>query len=230
MSQRNLEKVFIVIPVYNEEKIILSVIEEIQKAGFPDLIFVDDGSSDNTYRKIKDLKGIVALRHQINRGKGAAIKTGIECAKILKADVVVTLDGDGQHNPQEIHKMLKLLQEDYDVVLGSRMMNCLGMPFHKIIANKIANIITWLIYGLHVTDSQSGFRAFSKKAIFSINTKGDGYEYDSEVIREIKKKGLKYKEIPIEVRYTAYSMGKVQKQGFINGVKTVLRMFWSLIS
>lgn len=226
----SLDKILVVIPVFNEEKIIKEVVKEIQAAGFFNLIIVDDGSSDKTYEKVSDLPGVAPLRHKINRGKGAAVKTGIQCAKLLGAKAVATLDGDGQHNPKEIHKMLKLIEKGYDVVLGSRMINSKGMPSYKILANKIANIITWFFYGLWVTDSQSGFRAYSKKAIDLINTRGDRYEYDSEVIREIRRNKLKYKEIPIEVRYTDYSMGKMQKQGLVNGVKTFFRIVWGLIS
>ena len=84
-----------------------------------------------------------------------------------------------------------------------------------------------MIYGLWVTDSQSGFRAYSKKAIKLINTQTDRYEYDSEVIREIKRHDLKYIEVPIEVRYTDYSMNKVNKQGIKNGIKTLIKMLIS---
>jgi len=217
---------YIIVPTYNEAQIIGSVIEEIQRAGYSNIIVVDDGSDDDIGKKLESYH-IQYLRHMINRGKGAAIKTGIEAAKILGATAVITMDGDGQHNPADIHKMLDLLGKGYDVVLGSRLIHSKGMPFIKVVANHVGNFFTWLIYGLWVTDSQSGFRAYSRRALDLIDTKHDRYEYDSEIIREIHRHRLKYAEIPIEVRYTEYSMSKKQKQSFINGLRTLLKLVLS---
>ena len=220
------KKNYIIIPVYNEAPVIQETIAEVKKAGYENIITIDDGSSDGTYRKALKT-GVIVLRLVLNRGKGAAVKTGVEAAKILGADVVVTIDGDGQHNPEDIGPMLDLINQGYDVVLGSRLKNPKGMPWYKIIANHLGNFFTFLIYGLWVTDSQSGFRAYSKKAIELIDTQTDRYEYDSEIIREIKRHDLKYIEIPIEVRYTDYSMNKVNKQGLKNGIKTLIKMLIS---
>ncbi len=221
------KKIYIVIPAYNEETVISDVIAEIKSAGYRNIIVIDDGSDDNTCEKARQEDGVVALKHFLNRGKGAAAKTGIEAAKILDADIVITIDGDGQHNPADIAKMLKLIQKGNDVVLGSRLKNPKGMPVWKIAANHFGNFCTWAIYGLWVTDSQSGFRAYSKKAINAIETRTDRYEYDSEVIREIHRNRLKFTETPIEVRYTEYSMGKVHKMNLKNGFKTLVKMIIS---
>lgn len=219
----NSDKLFIVIPAFNEEKVIRSVVQEIRCSGYENIIVVDDGSDDNTYQEAEKA-GVVAVKHFLNRGKGAAVKTGIEAAKILGADTIITMDGDGQHNPQDISKMLKLIGEGSDVVLGTRLKNPKGMPMYKIIANYLGNFFTYIVFGLWVTDSQSGFRAYSKKAINLIDTKTDRYEYDSEVIREVYRHKLEYAEIPIEVRYTEYSMSKKNKMNFKNGVKTLIKM------
>lgn len=223
------KKVFIVIPAYNEEKIITEVIAEIRAAGHQNVIVVDDGSADRTFENAKRT-GATALRHKINRGKGAAIKTGIVAAKLLGADIIVTMDGDGQHDPADIKKLIRPLEENTEVVLGSRLKNPEGMPWYKILHNRIGNAVTWYLYGLWVTDSQSGFRAYSRRAAELIDTRTDRYEYDSEIIREIRRHKLKFAEVPIAVRYTAYSMGKAQKQSFSNGVKTLYKMVWNIIS
>lgn len=223
------EKIFVVLPAFREGKIITAVIDEIRKTGYENIIVVDDGSSDNTSEKAKQA-GVVVLRHKVNRGKGAAVKTGIEAAKELNADIVVTVDADGQHNPEDIKPMLKKIKQGYDVVLGSRLMNNEGMPKLKVFYNHLGNFLTWYLHGLWVTDSQSGFRAYSRKALELIDTKSDRYEYDSEIIQEIYRNKLKFIEIPIEVRYTEYSMGKINKQGFLNGLKTVYKMIWNIIS
>ena len=230
MYEKN-AKIFIVIPAFNEAQIIQSVIKEIQSAGYQNIIVIDDGSTADTQKQAEELIGKKALRHKINRGKGGATKTGIEAAKIFNAEIIVTIDGDGQHDPKDIEKLTEpIIKNHCDVVLGTRLINPLGMPRYKIIANHFGNFFTWLLFGLWVTDSQSGFRAYSRHAAKLINTKSDRYEYDSEVIREIYRYKLSYKEIPIAVRYTAYSMGKIQKQGFINGLETLYKMIWNIIS
>lgn len=222
---------WIVLPAYNEEAVIKDVIREIQAAGYRNIIVVDDGSHDQTYERAKEIPDVVVLRHKLNRGKGAATKTGIEAAKLLGAGILVTMDSDGQHNPNDIARLIEPIQKNHcDVVLGTRLRNPAGMPWYKICANHIGNAITWYFYGLWVSDSQSGFRAYSRHASELINTKTDRYEYDSEVIREIYIYKLKYKEVPIEVRYTEYSMGKIQKQGFWNGIKTFYKIVWNLIN
>lgn len=229
MNFPNSPKIYILIPAFNEESVIQDVIKEVRDAGYENIIIVDDGSSDNTYEKAK-ITGATALHHKINRGQGAATKTGIEAAKLLNADIIVTIDGDGQHDPKDIEKLIQpILQNHCDVVLGSRLMNPKGMPWYKIVANKIGNFFTWYLFGLWVTDSQSGFRAYSKHAMKVINTKGDRYEYASEILYEIRNYKLKFKEIPIAVRYTEYSTGKIHKQGFINGAKTLYKMIFKLI-
>ena len=227
---QNNRHMWIVLPAYNEETVIKDVIREIQAAGYRNIIVVDDGSHDQTFEKAKEMD-VIALRHPINRGKGAATKTGIEAAKLLGAGIIVTMDSDGQHNPADIARLIEPIQKNHcAVVLGTRLKNPKGMPWYKIIANHIGNAITWYFYGLYVSDSQSGFRAYSRHASELINTKTDRYEYDSEVIREIYLYKLKYREVPIEVRYTEYSMGKVQKQGFINGLKTFYKIIFNLVS
>lgn len=223
-------KIFVVVPAYNEETVIASVIHEIRNAGYSNIVIVDDGSKDQT-QNIARQAGAIALKHRINRGKGAATKTGIEAAKLLGADIIITMDGDGQHDPHDIKNLINPIQKNHcDVVLGSRLINPKGMPGYKILHNKIGNVLVWYLYGLYVTDSQSGFRAYSRHAAEVINTKTDRYEYDSEVIWEIYKYQLKYQEIPIQVRYTDYSMGKIQKQSLLNGIKTLYKIIWNIVS
>jgi glycosyltransferase involved in cell wall biosynthesis len=224
------KKIYIVIPAFNEAGAIQDVIKEVRAAGYRDIIVVDDGSTDNTWQKAQET-GIVALRHKINRGKGGATKTGIEAAKLLGAEIIVTMDGDGQHDPQDVKKLIQpIIENRCDVVLGTRLIDPKGMPWYKIVANHVGNFFTWWLFGLWVTDSQSGLRAYSFEAAEKINTRAYRYEYDSEVIREIYIYKLKFTEVPIAVRYTQYSMNKTTRQGFITGLKTLYKMVWNLIS
>lgn len=222
-------RIIIVIPIYNEGQVIGEVIDEIRKWGNHSMVVVDDGSGDDGFYKAL-ARDVLALRHKINRGKGAAIKTGVAAANLLEADVVVTMDGDGQHDPEDIAALVEpILCGTTDVVLGTRKLDQGKMPFIKVIANTIGNFFTWLFYGIWVSDSQSGFRAYSKYAALIIDTKADKYEYDSKIIREIKSNRLRFLEVPIHTRYTEYSKNKKHKQGFIVGLKTLFRMIWNLI-
>jgi len=224
------EKIAIVIPVYNEAGAIGDVIEDVRAHGYNSIVVVDDGSDDDSFY-IAAAYGVVALRHKINRGKGAAVKTGIMAANLLDVDVVVTMDGDGQHDPADIAPLVQpILDNTSDVVLGSRLLNKEEMPFVKVIANSFGNFFTWLLYGILVSDSQSGFRAYSRYAALIIDTKADKYEYDSKVIREIKNNRLRYTEVPVQTLYTEYSMQKKNKQGFVNGLVTLYRMVWKMIA
>lgn len=231
MTEEKDSKVFVVIPAFNEAGVIQDVIKETRDAGHENIIVVDDGSADDTQAKAAELIGKLALRHKVNRGKGGATKTGIEAAKLLGAEIIVTIDGDGQHDPKDIAKLVEPIEnKSCDVALGTRLLNPKGMPVWKIAANHFGNFCTWFLFGLWVTDSQSGFRAYSRHAAELINTRADRYEYDSEVIREMYIYKLKFKEVPIAVRYTDYSMGKINKQGLINGFKTLYKMIWNLIN
>ncbi len=213
---------YIVIPAYNEGKVIGSVIQELQNKGYKHIIVIDDGSTDNTYQAVSH-KNVIVLRHMLNRGKGAAVKTGIEAAKILMADKVITFDADGQHDPESIVTIQNKLK-DHDVVLGMRDFSQKHIPFFKKIGNHLGNIITGFVYGLWVKDSQSGMRGYSKRALSLIVTMADRYEYDSEIMREIVRNKLSYCETEIKVRYTKYSQEKQNRQSYVGALKTVIRM------
>jgi glycosyltransferase involved in cell wall biosynthesis len=223
-------KTYIILPAYSESKVIKEVIQSIKKEGYKNIIVVDDGSNDNTYEQAKST-GVITISHPINRGKGAATQTGIDAAKLLNADIIVTMDSDGQHDPKDIKKLVKpILDGKADVVIGSRMLNTKDMPQSRIAMNKIANIVTYIFFGIMVTDSQSGLRAYSKKAYNSVYTYMDRYEFESEMLGQIKNANLKIKEVPIKVIYTEYSkskykhMSKFSAQGLTNGIKMVVRL------
>jgi len=218
-------KNYVVLPAYNESSVIAHVIRELKSHGYDNIIVVDDGSDDSTYQMAKE-QGVTAIRHSLNRGKGAAVKTGLEAAKRLGAEGAVTVDAAGQHVPDDIAKALDMTKQ-YDVVLGRRNFAEKHIPFYKKVGNLLGNIITWLVYGLWVSDSQSGMRAYSKRALELMDTTADRYEFDSEVMREIVRNNLKYTEMTIKVRYTEYSQKKQNRQSFMSALQTVLRMVLS---
>jgi len=227
-------KLIIQIPCFNEQDSLPLTLKELprQLNGIDviEWLIIDDGSTDRTVETARANGVDHIIRLISHQGLAKGFMAGISACVDLGADIIVTMDGDGQHDPHDISRLIAPIIEDkYEVVLGSRRKKKGEMPAIKIAANKIGNFITWLLYGLHVSDSQSGFRAYSSYAANIIDTKADKYEYDSKVIREINNNRLSYTEIPIKVRYTAYSKGKPQKQGFVNGIKTLVRMIWDLI-
>ena len=164
-------KIVVIIPIYNESQVIHEVIIGIKNAGYDNIVIVDDGSADNSFLTLQKLP-VITLRHRINRGKGAALRTGLEAAKIINADIVITMDGDGQHDPSDIDVFVKtFLNKKVDVVLGVRQIQKENMPISRRAANWIADKVTFILYGIHIRDSQSGFRGYSSHAIQKIRMK-----------------------------------------------------------
>lgn len=216
-------KTFIVIPVYNEQSHIRSVLLSCQNEGFDNIIVVDDGSEDNTYLEAS-VPGVTVLRHFINRGVGAATQTGIDAAKILGAEIVITMDGDGQHDGEDVHSLISSLHHyRADIVIGTRFMKDTNrIPFTRRFFNIFANLVTFVLSGIYLSDSQSGFRAFSRQALKRIYITANGYEFSSEIIRETKYYKMKIVEIPISVHYTPYTMSK--GQNLSTGIVTIFKL------
>lgn len=214
-------KIIAVIPAYNEAKTIGGVV----KATLPfvdTVLVVNDGSNDETGSQAKEA-GAVLVTHKVNRGLGATLGTGIAAALRCGADCIVTLDADGQHDPKEIAKLIFPIERGLaDVVLGSRLLSGKGMPFHRRLANHLGNLITFLFFGLFVTDSQSGFRAFSRSAARVIEIRSNRMEVSSEIVAEIHRKQLRVAEVPIRAIYTDYSLSK--GQSFRVGLKTLYKL------
>lgn len=193
-------KTLIIIPAYNEELTIGSVVALAKKYG--DVVVVDDGSSDRT-SEISREAGAVVIRHKTNKGKGAALRTGFEYALTKEYDVIVTIDADGQHNPDEIpHLIEPLLKGEADLVIGSRYLNDSKkkIPLYRRFGLWVLNKTTKVASNLDV-DSQSGFRAMSRKALEAIELNSDDYSAETDMIVRAQEKGVKIKEVPISVRY-----------------------------
>jgi len=219
-------KTVIVVPAFNESAAISKVLTGIPKKlkGISQLstLVVDDGSGDNTSQKAKKA-GVFVVRHVINRGLGAAIKTGLDWAKSQGADIAVTFDSDGQHDPTDIPRLIQpILNKDADLVIGSRFKKKQSIPADRLILNWFANLTTLVMFGVHSTDSQSGLRAFSKKAMAQIDLKADRMDFSSEILIEAKRHNLKIEEIPIKAIYTDYSRKKGQKN--LNAIPVFARI------
>jgi glycosyltransferase involved in cell wall biosynthesis len=219
-------KLAIIMPAYNEAKVLASVIRSLPKKleGIDDIvsIVVDDGSSDKTY-SIAKKSADYAVRNLVNMGVGTATKLGIETAKKIKADIIVTMDSDGQHASSDIEKLIQpVLRNNADIAIGSRMDHRKEMPGIKLIGNWMMNLLTFLVFHKWVSDSQSGMKAMSKKALNKMQIESIGYEICSEIIGEAKYHKLRIVEVPIRTIYTDYS--KVKGQNIFNAVNIFTRM------
>ena len=193
-------RTLIIIPAYNEELTIGSVVALARKYG--DVLVVDDGSSDRT-SEIAQKAGAVLIRHDSNRGKGAALGTGFEYALSKNYDVVVTLDGDGQHNPDEIPLILEpIVRGEADLVIGSRYLNGSRkkIPLYRRIGLWVLNKGTQMAAEVNV-DSQSGFRAITRRALRTLNLNSTDYSIETDMVVKARDAGIRIAEVPINVRY-----------------------------
>lgn len=203
-------RIFIVIPAFNEAPSVSDVVRSV-RAQFEHVVVVDDGSSDGTGEKAREA-GAALVTHLINRGQGAALKTGIDYAVQCGADVVVTFDADGQHHSDDIDALVAPIVEGaYDVVLGSRFLRRdNSVPLIRKLVLKLAVLFTWLLSGIKLTDAHNGLRAFSRSAAAQIRIVQDRMAHASEIVDEIGRHRLRYKEVPVRVFYTEYSLRKGQ--------------------
>jgi len=189
------------IPAYNEEKTIGEIVEK--SLQYADKVIVcNDGSTDKTEEKAKE-KGAITINHKKNFGYGAAIITLFEEARKQNAEIMVTLDGDGQHDPAEIPNLVKALTENkVDVVIGSRFLGKkTNSPVYRKTGIKIITSASNLGTDFKVTDSQSGFRVYSKKAIDLIHPTEEGMSVSTEILLKISNWDLSVAEAPITVSY-----------------------------
>jgi glycosyltransferase involved in cell wall biosynthesis len=190
-----------VIPAYNEERFIGSVV--LRTREFVDsVVVVDDGSRDAT-GQIAKAAGATVVRHRDNLGKGAALNTGFQTARAMEPEGIVLLDGDGQHRTEEISQVLSpILNGEADVVVGSRYLRGRGaVPFHRTLGHRVFTLLTNLASGIRVTDSQSGFRAYSSEAVSVLTISSTGFAVESEQQFKASDLGLRLVEVPISACY-----------------------------
>jgi len=206
-------KVFAVIPAYNEEKTVIDIVKRSKK--YCSVIVVDDGSKDRT-AKLARKAGAIVIRHEKNKGYGASLTDGINESLRRKADYVITLDADGQHNPDDIPKFIEALRNGYDIICGSRFISGKSWGSRKrTMAIKLLTYQARLFTGLKLTDIQSGFRGYNFKVFKKIKLSGKGMGFSVELPIKAKKLGYKFTEVPIEIKkpHVIKSFRSVLKQG-----------------
>lgn len=188
-------------PAYNEARYIIDVILGCKKY-VDQVVVVDDGSTDAT-AEVSEKHGAYVVKHPKNMGYGAALRSCFEAARELGADRMVIIDSDGQHDPADIPRLLKPLNNGADLVIGSRFCNGNGrnVPAYRKVGMKVLDVATSVVGGVSVSDSQSGFRAYGKKAIERIKINENGMSAGSEILLQVKDNRLNVEEVEIHCRY-----------------------------
>lgn len=202
---------FVVIAAFNESSAIASVVRELCEH-YPNVLVVDDGSRDDTCEQARQA-GAVVLRHLINRGQGAALQTGITYALQRGAEVIATFDADGQHCPSDLPALVTpIFRGEVDICLGSRFLgqNSL-MPRSRRTLLRAAVTFTRVTSGMRLSDTHNGLRAFSRRAAEHFDIQLDRMAHASELIDQVRSSGLPFREIPVHIRYTTYSLAKGQR-------------------
>ena len=212
------ENVCVIIPAYNESKIIGDVLANLIKLGYT-VVVVDDGSTDESWRQAS-LFPVILLRHPCNLGQGAALQTGISYVlRNLSSEYIITYDADGQHVADDIPRLISCLQTgQYDVVLGSRFLvknTAVNIRWSRRALLRLALWFTRVSTGLNITDTHNGLRAFTRQAAGSFEITHNRMAHASDILAQIANLKLRYCEVPVTVLYTSYSMAKGQT--FLDG-------------
>jgi glycosyltransferase involved in cell wall biosynthesis len=219
------------IPAYNEERFIGSVVLKLRKFASR-VIVIDDGSSDST-SDIASSAGAEVFRQEPNQGKGAALTTGFRLAQAYHPDVVVTIDADGQHRPEELRRIaLPVLEGRADIVIGSRYLDHNShVPTQRVWGHRFFNLLTSTASGVSISDSQSGYRAFSPRALPAFVFHSNGFSVESEMQFIARENNLVLLEVPVTIQYTDPPKRSVigHGMGVLNGVLRMVGQYRPLL-
>lgn len=202
MSIKNKSNRFaFIIPVYNHAGTVAQVVKDAQALGFP-VFVVDDGSTDHTYDQIKDIAGILVLRHEQNQGKGAAILTGFAAAAAV-ADWAITMDADGQHYPQDVWGLIQAIpKKNRPIIVGARTYkDGESVPWTSRFGRKFSNFWVRTSGGPNISDSQSGFRVYPLPEALNLPIKARRFQFEVEILVQARRKGIPVIEAPVRVDY-----------------------------
>lgn len=218
------QRTWLVIPLYNEAAVVRGVIEAARET-FPKIVCIDDGSTDNSASEAR-AAGAIVVQHPMNLGQGAALRTGLDYALTdPHADFFVTFDSDGQHRTEDALEMVQILdREPVDIVIGSRFLdNRTKLTAVKRVVLRLAVIFERLITGIKLTDAHNGLRALNRHAANTIEINQNRMAHASEIVSEIKRKNLRWKEKSVHVLYTDYSRSK--GQSVLNSINILSDLF-----
>lgn len=210
-------KTCVIIPTYNEAKAIAMLVREIRKQNL-DVLVVDDGSSDNTSGLAQE-SGAAVLRNEINQGKGASLAKGFQYGILNGFDAIITIDGDGQHLPEDIPYFIRLARySDSGIFIGNRMQKTKSMPMARLVTNRL---MSWLISRVakqRIPDTQCGFRLIKKEVLHKMHLSTSRYETESEILIKASRLGFKIESVPIK---TVYGIEKSSINPFIDTLRFI---------
>jgi polyprenyl-phospho-N-acetylgalactosaminyl synthase len=214
--------IFVVVPAFDEAAVLRETVRPLLDAGYI-VVVVDDGSEDDPATSLQGLP-VVMVRHAVNLGQGAALQTGTEYALRCGAGIIVHFDADGQHSADGIPALIEPIRNGRaDVVLGSRFLrpeDAARTPRAKRLLLSAGIAVSWLFTGLWLSDTHNGFRALSQDAARTIELRENGFAHATEILGQIRRKRLRFVEIPAPVRYSSYSRRK--GQSFWNSFNIVI--------
>ena len=221
-------KLSIIIPAYNEKETIREIIKQVSEVKIPkEIILIDDYSTDGTReileKEYSHLKNIKVLLHKKNRGKGAAIRTGL---KAIEGDIIIIQDADLEYDPKDYPKLIQpILEGKTQIVYGSRFLNKKNKHQYglNMFATRLLTVMANILYNARITDEPTCYIVFTKMAIKSVDLKCEKFEFCPEVTAKIRKKGYKITEVPIEYKSRSIEEGK--KINWKDGVQAI----WTLI-
>lgn len=221
----DLAQFYVVVPALNEGDRIGGVIKKLTHFGFHNVVVVNDGSTDHTSDAIPNIPGVFELKHIVNLGPGASTMTGIRFALNQGAQYIATIDADHQSDPSDLNHLISAMEEQshIDLMIGSRFLKKNEIPFTRRVYNLIGNMISFVITGLYVTDSQSGFKIMTRRFAEKLNIDYNGFEFCIDIIKKAKMNRFKVAEAPVSVVYTKETMAK--GQSFRQGLLMLGRLF-----
>jgi len=226
------QDMWFILAAYNEEKQIKNTINSLKENGYFNIVVIDDGSSDNTY-DIAEKQGVHVLKHSVNRGQGAALQTGVDFALSKDAKYIIHFDADGQHRIEDLPAMMKpLLNNEADICLGSRFINKdfkSNIPLSRQFYLKGGLWFTKLMTGLKLTDTHNGYRTMTAKSAKKLVITQDRMEHASEILELIARNKLRYKEVPVIIKYNEEVMSN-SANNFSSAIKILIKTIYYKIS
>lgn len=219
-------KTCVIIPTYNESNSIAKLVQEIKKQNL-EVVIIDDGSSDNT-AQIAENNGAVVLRNETNQGKGASLSRGFNYSLESGYEAVITMDGDGQHLPEDIPYFMRLAKySDSGIVIGNRMQKTKNMPLERILTNKFMSWLISLIAKQTIPDSQCGFRLIKKDVLEKVRLSTTKYETESEILIRGSRLGFKIESVPIKAIYMGKKSSINPFVDTIRFIKFIIKELWT---
>lgn len=221
------KSIAVLIPAFNAEYSLTELVNRLHNAvGNVQIVVVNDGSMDRTNEVAASI-GAIVLRHEINRGKGAALQTGFDyLKKQAEVEYILTIDADLQHQPEDVPKFLLVQQKtNADVIIGWRERIGTQMPVHRILSNTLTSALVGIRTGIKIKDSQCGFRLIRRSVIDRVQLESTGYEAETEFIIKAARHGFKIEFVPVQTIYSTEKSYMTHWTATINFIKVLFRKY-----